>query len=165
MSFMAVAYVPAFLEDRATFIKERANGLYGATAFMIANFLIGLPYLCQCPSYMILLRVLLNILVLMSLIFSTITYFLSNFSPGASAFFTYVMWLFLDLVAGESLVVLMSSLFPNFVAALALTAFANGLWMSVGGFLVSPKILNMFWRYVFHYIDYVSPAFHPPHQA
>lgn len=47
MSFMAVAYVPAFLEDRATFIKERANGLYGATAFMIANFLIGLPYLCS----------------------------------------------------------------------------------------------------------------------
>ena len=66
------------------------------------------------------------------------------------------MWLFLDLLAGESLVVLMSSLFPNFVVALALTAFANGLWMSVGGFLVSPKVLNVFWRYVFHYIDYVS---------
>ena len=47
MSFMAVAYVPAFLEDRATFIKERANGLYGAGAFMIANFLIGIPYLCR----------------------------------------------------------------------------------------------------------------------
>lgn len=49
MSFMAVAYVPAFLEDRATFIKERANGLYGATAFMLANFLIGIPYLCPYP--------------------------------------------------------------------------------------------------------------------
>ena len=46
MSFMAVAYVPAFLEDRAVFIKERANGLYGASSFLIANFLIGLPYLC-----------------------------------------------------------------------------------------------------------------------
>ena len=46
MSFMAVAYVPAFLEDRATFIKERANGLYGATPFMLSNFLIGLPFLC-----------------------------------------------------------------------------------------------------------------------
>lgn len=67
------------------------------------------------------------------------------------------MWLFLDLLAAESLVVLVSSLFPNFVVALALTAFANGLWMSVGGFLVSPTILNPFWRYVFHYIDYVSP--------
>ncbi|KAL8795508.1 MAG: hypothetical protein Q9182_007531 [Xanthomendoza sp. 2 TL-2023] len=139
MSFMAVAYVPAFLEDRATFIKERANGLYGATPFMIANFLIGLPYL-----------------FLISLIFSIIAYWLNNFRPSASAFFTWVMWLFLDLLAGESLVVLMSSLFPNFVIALALTAFANGLWMSVGGFLVSPEVLNVFWRYVFHYIDYVS---------
>lgn len=47
MSFMAVAYVPAFLEDRATFAKERANGLYGATPFMVSNFLIGLPFLCM----------------------------------------------------------------------------------------------------------------------
>jgi hypothetical protein len=46
MSFMAVAYVPSFLEDRSTFVKERANGLYGAGSFMIANFFIGLPYLC-----------------------------------------------------------------------------------------------------------------------
>jgi hypothetical protein len=50
MSFMAVAYIPAFLEDRSTFVKERANGLYGATAFVIANFIIGLPYLCMLPS-------------------------------------------------------------------------------------------------------------------
>ncbi|KAL9630933.1 MAG: hypothetical protein Q9204_004472, partial [Flavoplaca sp. TL-2023a] len=140
MSFMAVAYVPAFLEDRATFIKERANGLYGATA---------LPF-PPMPKINLLIRVE----VLISLIFSIITYWLNNFRPSASAFFTWVMWLFLDLLAGESLVVLMSSLFPNFVIALALTAFANGLWMSVGGFLVSPKVLNVFWRYVFHYIDY-----------
>jgi hypothetical protein len=64
------------------------------------------------------------------------------------------MWLFLDLVAAESLVVLVSSIFPNFVVSLALTAFANGLWMSVNGFMVSPKLLNGFWRYIFHYIDY-----------
>lgn len=64
------------------------------------------------------------------------------------------MWLFLDLIAAESLVVLVSSIFPNFVISLALTAFANGLWMSVGGFLVPTATLNVFWRYVFHYIDY-----------
>lgn len=64
------------------------------------------------------------------------------------------MWVFLDLVAAESLVVLMTAIFPNFVIALALVAFANGLWMSVGGFLVTPTILNPFWKYVFHYIDY-----------
>ncbi len=145
MSFMAVAYVPAFLEDRAIFVKERANGLYGAAPFVISNFIIGLPYL-----------------FIITAIFSVVAYWLSGFQPTAEAFFTWIMWLFLDLVAAESLVVLVSSLFPNFVVALALTAFANGLWMSVGGFLVPPKILNVFWYYAFSYIDYqVRSAFHP----
>ncbi|KAI9376090.1 P-loop containing nucleoside triphosphate hydrolase protein [Aspergillus egyptiacus] len=142
MSFMAVAYVPAFLEDRATFTKERANGLYGALPFIISNFIIGLPFL-----------------FLISILFSIVSYWLSNFRPTATAFFTWVMWLFLDLVAAESLVVFITSIFPNFVIALALVAFANGLWMSVGGFLVSPTILNPFWKYVFHYIDYQAYVF------
>ncbi|KAJ6090362.1 hypothetical protein N7486_009177 [Penicillium sp. IBT 16267x] len=142
MSFMAVAYVPAFLEDRANFAKERANGLYGATPFMISNFLIGLPFL-----------------FLISILFSIVSYWLSNFQPTAVAFFTWVMWIFLDLLAAESLVVFVTAIFPNFVIALALVAFANGLWMSVGGFLVTPTILNPFWKYVFHYIDYQAYVF------
>lgn len=48
---MAVAYVPSFLEDRATFVKERANGLYGSAAFVLSNFIIGLPYLCMFPYF------------------------------------------------------------------------------------------------------------------
>jgi hypothetical protein len=92
--------------------------------------------------------------VFISLLFSTVAYWLVNFRGGAEPFFLFVMWHFLDLLAAESLVVLISSIFPNFVISLTLTAFANGLWMCVGGFLVSPTILNVFWRYVFHYIDY-----------
>lgn len=88
------------------------------------------------------------------MIFSLITYWLIDLRPGASAFFTYVLWLLLDLIAAESLVVLIASLFPNFIISLALVAFANGLWMSVNGFLVPTRTLNVFWRYVFHYIDY-----------
>ena len=142
MSFMAVAYIPAFLEDRALYMKERANGLYGPTSFMVANFITGIPYL-----------------FVISVLFSIVAYWLSNFRPTAQAFFTWVMWLFLDLLAAESLVVLVSSLVPIFVIALAATAFANGLWMCTGGFLVPPHTLNPFWRYVFHYIDYQSYVF------
>ncbi|KAK5689392.1 hypothetical protein LTR17_026286 [Elasticomyces elasticus] len=69
------------------------------------------------------------------------------------------MWLFVDLIAAESLVVLISSLIPIFVFALAGTAFANGLWMCTGGFRVPPHTLNPFWRYMFHYIDYHSYVF------
>jgi hypothetical protein len=67
--------------------------------------------------------------------------------------------MYLNLIAAESLVVLMSSLFPHFVAALALTAFANGLWMSCNGFMVTPPLLNPFYRYVFYYIDYQAYVF------
>ena len=142
MSFMAVAYIPSFLEDRTLFMKERANGLYGPSSFLIANFIIGVPYL-----------------FLIAVLFSVVAYWLSNFQPTAQAFFTWVMWLFLDLLAAESLVVLVSSIVPIFVVALAATAFANGLWMCTGGFLVPPQTLNPFWRYVFHYIDYQSYVF------
>ena len=121
MSFMAVAGIPSVLESRALFVKERANGLYGPASFLIADFLIGIPYLWA-----------------FAVVFSVIAYWLSGFQPTAQAFFTWIMWLFLDLLAAESLVVLISSLVPIFVVALAATAFANGLWMSVGGFLVTP---------------------------
>jgi hypothetical protein len=142
MSFMAVAYIPAFLEDSNTFRVERANALYGPTPFLVANFLVSIPYL-----------------FCITLVFSLVEYWLSNFRPAADGFFTWVMWLFLDLVAAESLVVLVASLVPIFVVALAGTAFANGLWMCVGGSLRPVDGLNPFWRYVFHYIDYQSYVF------
>lgn len=129
MSFMAVAYVPAMIEDLETFRKERANGLYGPLSFSVANFLIGVPYL-----------------FIIAVIFSLITYWLSNFHNTGQAFWTWVGWLFLDLLAAEGLVVLVTSLAPIFVISLAVTAFANGLWMSVGGFLVPMGTLNVFWK-------------------
>ncbi|TLD38185.1 putative ABC transporter [Venturia nashicola] len=142
MSFMAVAYIPAYLEDLSLFKKERANGLYGPIAFMVSNFITGLPFL-----------------FLIALIYSLIAYWLCNFNPHGINFARWVMWLFLDLLAAESLVVLISTVAPIFVVSLAATAFANGLWMSCGGFMVAPNRLNVFYRYVFHYIDYQAYVF------
>jgi hypothetical protein len=39
------------------------------------------------------------------------------------------------MYAAESQVVLISAIVPIFVAALAIAAFCNGFWMSVGGYL------------------------------
>ncbi|KAM6513689.1 hypothetical protein FALCPG4_016063 [Fusarium falciforme] len=142
MSFMAVAYVPAFLEDKLQYVKEHQSGLYGAAEFILSNFLIGVPYL-----------------FLIVVLFSLISYWLCNFHPTAKAFFIWIMWLFLDLLAAESLVVFVASLFPSFVISLALVAFANGLWMSVSGFMIPPTILNPFYKYVFSYWDYQKYVF------
>jgi ABC-type multidrug transport system permease subunit len=129
MSFMAVAYVPSIIEDLHSFNKERANGLYGPLPFVIANTIISIPWL-----------------FLIAVLFSIITYWLGHFTPTAGGFWMWVLWLFLDLLAAEGLVVLVSSVFPIFVVALAVTAFANGLWMCVNGFLVPMGTLNPFWK-------------------
>jgi hypothetical protein len=87
-------------------------------------------------------------------VFSSITFWLCNFHASLNGFLTYTLWLFLDLVAAESLVVLVSSLFPVFVIALAMTASMNALWMTTSGCLVSPKVINVFWRYWARQINY-----------
>lgn len=142
LSFMAVAYIPAYIEDQATFFKERANGLYGSLSFLVANFLIGLPYL---------------FIIVMS--FSLIAYWMVGLWPTATGFWTFVGFLFLDLLAAESLVVFIASVVPNFIVALAVTAFANGLWMVVNGFLVPETILNVFWRSWVTKINYQNWTF------
>jgi ABC-type multidrug transport system ATPase subunit len=129
MSFMAVAYIPPAIEDLLTFRKERHNGLYGPASFVFANFLIGIPYL-----------------FLISLLFSIVVYWLANLRSSAEGFWMWVLWLFLDLLAAEGLVMLVTALAPIFVVALAVTAFANGLWMCVSGFLVPMGSLNVFWK-------------------
>ena len=85
-------------------MHERANGLYGVTGFMLANVLLGVPFL-----------------FLITLSFCLVTYWLMHLNPSATAFFRYLCFLFLDLIAAESLVVLVAALVPIFVAALALT--------------------------------------------
>jgi len=48
---------------------------------------------------------------------------------------------------------------PIFVAALAIGAFVNGFWMSVGGYFIKARSLPRFWFYSFHYMDYQRYAF------
>ncbi|KSA01498.1 uncharacterized protein AC631_02719 [Debaryomyces fabryi] len=142
MSFMSVAYIPSFIEDYNSYKKEKMNGNYGPFSFVLSNFIIGVPFL-----------------FIIALLFSIVTYFMCHFHDSSKGFGYYVMWLFLDLLAAESMTVFIASIFPNFVVSLALTAFANGLWMSVGGFLVSSKILNDFWYYTFYWINYQRYVF------
>lgn len=142
MSLMAVASVPAFLEDRAVFQKERADGLYGPSLFVLSNFLVGLPFLLS-----------------FSVLFSSVAYWLCNFRPSLAGYCAWILWLFLDLVAAESLAVLVSSAIPTFVASLAITAFWNGISICTGGFMGHGDALNPFWKYAFHYIDYQAYVF------
>ncbi|GAA5824510.1 hypothetical protein JCM3770_000105 [Rhodotorula araucariae] len=142
LGFMSVAGIPAFLEERAVFIRERANGLYSPGQYLLASSIVSLPFLFAC-----------------SLAYTLIIYWAIPMNPGATHFFRFLCYLFLALIAAESQSLLIATAVPIFVAALALASFANGLWMCVQGYFIRATSLPRFWYYVFHFIDYQTFSF------
>ncbi|KAJ9092986.1 hypothetical protein QFC20_007229 [Naganishia adeliensis] len=142
LAFMSVAGIPGFLEERANYRKEAANGLYSALPFVIANSIVTIPFLFVC-----------------CVLFVLIAYWGIGLHPGASAVFRYIGFLFLSIYVAESQVLLVAALLPIFVAALAVSAFLNGFFMSLSGFFLKSVNLPRFWYYSFHWMDYQTYAF------
>ncbi|KAI9326268.1 P-loop containing nucleoside triphosphate hydrolase protein [Zopfochytrium polystomum] len=142
LSFMSVAGIPAFLEERSVFIREKHNGLYTALPYVLANSLVNIPFLFLC-----------------AMVFAAIAYYSIGLNAPAGSFFSFIAYLFLAIYAAESQVILVASLLPIFVAALAIASFANGFWMCVQGYFIKAISLPRFWRYSFHYMDYQKYAF------
>lgn len=142
LAFMSVAGIPGFLEERSVYYRESKNGLYSTLPFVLSNTLVTIPFLFLC-----------------TVLFTVICYWAIGLRGGAPAFFRFLGFLFLALFAAESQVVIIASLIPIFVAALAITAFINGFWMSVGGYFIKARSLPRFWFYSFHYMDFQKYAF------
>lgn len=142
LGFMSVAGIPAFLEERLVFVRERMNGLYGPGTYVLANSLVILPYLFVCV-----------------LLFSVICYWSIGLNPGADLFFRFLGVLFLAVYTAESQSAVVASMLPNFVASLAVASFLNGFWMCVGGYFIRAVNLPRFWYYWAHFIDYQTYAF------
>jgi ABC-type multidrug transport system permease subunit len=88
------------------------------------------------------------------------SYWAIGLHPGASHFFKFLIYLFLGVFAAESQSLLLASIVPIFVAALALAAFANGLWMVVQGYFIRASSLPRWLYYSLHFIvSRVSPPF------
>ena len=106
LAFMTVAGIPAFLEERHVFLRERGNGLYGVEAYLVSNLLVSLPFLA-----------------IIALSFSVVGYFLMGLQQFADRFFVFLGYLFTMLLVAEAQVQFISVLVPIFVAALTISAF------------------------------------------
>ena len=95
LGFMSVAGIPAFLEERQVFVRERMNGLYGPGAYVLANSICTLPYLFVC-----------------ALLFAVLAYWSIGLHPGAGHFFRFLGILYLAVYAAESQVCSRFFFFP-----------------------------------------------------
>ncbi|KAF0693436.1 Aste57867_15609 [Aphanomyces stellatus] len=135
--FLSVSALPFFIDQRAVFARERANGGLSVFGYTLANFLAFLPGLA-----------------LLALVATT------NIVPPTAltnyATFFYLLWL--QLVVAESFMCLLGVLVPNAIMGIAVGAAFYGMFMLCEGFMVPRSSIQDYWLWG-HYLGFHSYGF------
>ncbi|KEH26658.1 putative sulfate-transporting ATPase [Medicago truncatula] len=138
VTFMSIGGFPSFVEDMKVFQRERLNGHYGVTAFVISNTLSATPFL-----------------ILITFLSGTICYFMVNLHPGFSHYVFFVLALYASVTVVESLMMAIASIVPNFLMGIIIGAGIQGIFMLVSGYFRLPHdIPKPVWRYPMSYISF-----------
>ncbi|XVE49526.1 hypothetical protein DITRI_Ditri01bG0089600 [Diplodiscus trichospermus] len=124
LTFMAIGGFPSFVEEMKIFERERLNGHYGVTAFVLSNTISALPFLAM-----------------IALIPGAITYFLPGLQQGYEHFLFFVFTLFACMMLVESLMMIVASLVPNFLMGIIVGSGIQGVMILTGGFFRLPPYL------------------------
>lgn len=141
MVFMSVSVLPAFLEEKAVFVRERANGAYGVMPFVVAHTIVDAPFM-----------------FLQSLVCGGIVYWLVGLNAAADRFFFFILDLFLSFMVAESIMMLVSAVVPVAIVGIALGAMIYGAFMVVQGFFIKLENIGWWWRWM-HWIGMHSYSF------
>ncbi|PON55901.1 ABC transporter-like [Parasponia andersonii] len=143
LTFMTIGGFPSFVEDMKVFGRERLNGHYGATSFVVGNTLSSQPYL-----------------ILISLIPGALSYYLPGLRPGGEHFVYFVSVLYTCMILVESQMMIVAGLVPNFLIGIICGAGFQGLMLLGGGFFRLPRDLpKQFWKYPLYYISFHKYAY------
>ncbi|KAK9115466.1 hypothetical protein Sjap_014413 [Stephania japonica] len=138
VTFMSIGGFPSFVEDMKVFQRERLNGHYGVTAFVISNTISAMPFL-----------------ILITFISGTICYFMVRLHPGFIHYLFFVLCLYASVTVVESLMMAIASVVPNFLMGIIIGAGIQGIFMLVSGYFRLPNdIPKPFWRYPMSYISF-----------
>ncbi|XP_077247206.1 white-brown complex-like protein [Tasmannia lanceolata] len=138
VTFMSIGGFPSFVEDMKVFQRERLNGHYGVTAFVISNTISAMPFL-----------------IMITFISGTICYFMVKLHPGFTHYLFFVICLYASVTVVESLMMAIASVIPNFLMGIIIGAGIQGIFMLVSGYFRLPKdIPKPVWRYPMSYISF-----------
>ncbi|XP_021655643.2 ABC transporter G family member 1-like [Hevea brasiliensis] len=143
LTFMAIGGFPSFVEEMKVFVRERLNGHYETTAFIVANTLSSMPFL-----------------LVISLIPGAIAYYLTGLQKGFEHFLCFASIIFASMILVESVMMAIASIVPNFLMGIIAGAGIQGLMALGGGFFRLPNDLpKPFWKYPLYYIAFHKYAY------
>ncbi|KAK3034811.1 hypothetical protein RJ639_033716 [Escallonia herrerae] len=130
LTILAIGGFPSFVEDMKVFERERLNGHYDSTAFVIGNTLSSVPFL-----------------FVTSLLPGAIAYYLAGLHKGFEHYAYFASVIFVCMMLVESLMMIVASIVPNFLMGIITGAGIQGLMILGGGFFRLPNDLpEPFWE-------------------
>ncbi|KAB5520432.1 hypothetical protein DKX38_024751 [Salix brachista] len=142
MTFMSIGGFPSFLEEMKVFYREKLNGYYGVTVFILSNYFSSFPFL-----------------VSIALLSGTICFYLVKYRSGFDHYVFFCLNIFGAISVIESLMMVVASLVPNFLTGLITGAGIIGIMMMTSGFFrLLPDLPKPFWRYPVSYINFQAWA-------
>lgn len=138
LTFMAIGGFPSFVEDMKIFGRERLNGHYGVSSFVIANTVSATPYLA-----------------LISVVPGAMAYYLTGLQSSFGHFAYFALVLFMTMMLVEGLMMIVASAVPDFLMGIITGAGIQGVMMLNGGFFRLPRDLpKPVWRYPMYYVAF-----------
>ena len=124
------------------FRRERLNGHYGVSAFVISNWLSATPYL-----------------VLIAVLPGAIAYYLSGLKRRVDHFMYFTLVLCSCTMLVEGLMMIVAAIVPDFLMGIITGAGIQGIMMLNCGFFQLPsKLPKIVWKYPMFYISFQKYA-------
>lgn len=128
----------ALVYGKQIFRRERLNGHYGVSAFVISNWLSATPYL-----------------VLIAVLPGAIAYYLSGLKRGVDHFLYFTLVLCSCTMLVEGLMMIVAAVVPDFLMGIITGAGIQGIMMLNSGFFQIPsKLPKIVWKYPMFYISF-----------
>eukprot|EP00127_Corallochytrium_limacisporum_P000733 Clim_evm19s25 gene=Clim_evmTU19s25 len=140
-TFMQVSAMPAMLEERDVFTRERGNGNYGVMTYSLANAVAAVPWVA-----------------LTAVTSSVPVYFMIGLNDDNGRYLYFLLMFFLALYVAESVVVVTSAVVNIALVGIAAAAAFFGFSMLTCGFFLSPGNIPDYWIWAF-YISFHKYAF------
>eukprot|EP00216_Chloropicon_sp_CCMP2111_P004244 CAMPEP_0198234556 /NCGR_PEP_ID=MMETSP1446-20131203/545_1 /TAXON_ID=1461542 ORGANISM="Unidentified sp, Strain CCMP2111" /NCGR_SAMPLE_ID=MMETSP1446 /ASSEMBLY_ACC=CAM_ASM_001112 /LENGTH=797 /DNA_ID=CAMNT_0043915353 /DNA_START=24 /DNA_END=2414 /DNA_ORIENTATION=- len=140
-AFMTTFFVPAIMDERPVFIKERHDACYRVLSYVLHKVLI--EAIANIPAV---------------ILFSIPIYFATPLTNDAQQFFFFMLTIFVLNLCSSMLALALASVSPSVEIAGALVPGILSLCALAGGFLKSHASLPVWWKW-FNTIDFIAWAY------